>query len=93
MQTDLSEPMSVNAIAQKLGVSRRKLEIRFKAAVSQSPGSYYLDLRLAEAHRLASESAMQVQDIAEQTGFSSHAAFSRTFLKHFGRSVSDLRRS
>ena len=93
MQYDLSDPPSIDDLAKQVGVARRTLEMRFQNAVSQSPSAYLRTLRLAEAHRLATDSHNAVQDIAEISGFSSHAAFARAFQKQFGTSVSALRKT
>jgi len=93
LENELDAPPTVDALAARLGTSRRRLEQRFSAALGQSPHRFGLSLRLAEARRLASDTAMAVQDIALATGFGSHAAFARAFRGAFGQSVRDLRRS
>ena len=61
------------------------------AALGQSPKATYLALRLSEAHRLALDTSLPVQDIALATGFASQASFARAFRAAHGRSVSALR--
>jgi transcriptional regulator GlxA family with amidase domain len=93
MQKDWSEPISITTLASELGVAKRTLETRFQTALKLSPGSYYLGLRLTEGYRLAKESTMPVQEIANITGFTSHSAFSRAFQNQFDTSVSALRKA
>jgi len=60
-------------------------------ALGQSPKATYLALRLSEAHRLALDTSLPVQDIALATGFASQASFARAFSKAHGRSLRALR--
>ena len=78
-------------LAQRLRLSPRHLETLFQSALGQSPKQFYLALRLSEARRMAQDSPMPVAEIAQATGFSGQAAFSRAFARHFGQSVRALR--
>lgn len=92
MADTIEAPQSIAALAKSTGLTPRSLENRFAKAVGTTPKAYYLSLRLAEAQRLATETANPVQDIAFATGFSSQAAFARAFKAAFGQSVTSLRR-
>ncbi|MCO4826996.1 MULTISPECIES: GlxA family transcriptional regulator [Lentibacter] len=91
MQAHVETPLSIAALATQLSLSPRVLELRFKAALGQSPKATYLALRLSEAHRLALDTSLPVQDIALATGFASQASFARAFSKAHGRSLRALR--
>ncbi|WP_438990938.1 GlxA family transcriptional regulator [Lentibacter sp.] len=91
MQSHVETPLSIAALAARLSLSPRVLELRFKAALGQSPKATYLALRLSEAHRLALDTSLPVQDIALATGFASQASFARAFQKAHGRSLRALR--
>ncbi|MCV2893020.1 GlxA family transcriptional regulator [Lentibacter sp. XHP0401] len=91
MQANVETPLGIAALATQLSLSPRLLEMRFKAALGQSPKATYLALRLSEAHRLALDTSLPVQDIALATGFASQASFARAFRKAHGRSVRTLR--
>ncbi len=92
MESHLDRPLTVGAIARRVGISARTLEKAFLAAIGESPGAYYLRLRLNAARRLVLDTRSPMADIAERTGFSSAAAFSRAFAKGFGKPPSILRR-
>ena len=92
MSEHIDAPLTIAEIARRLSLSQRSLEQRFARAFGQPPKSAYLALRLAEAYRLAQETALSVQDIAFATGFSSQSALSRAFRAAHGRSVRALRR-
>ena len=92
MAQNLDDPLTIAELASELGQSTRRLEQLFASFVGQPPRSYYLHLRLTEAHRMATDTPKPVRDIAFATGFSSLASFSRAFAAQFGHSVSALRR-
>lgn len=92
MEEHLEDPPSVAALAQQLGLSQRSLETRFQQALGTSPGAYFLTLRLDEARRLASDTALPVAEIALRTGFASAASFARAFKAAHGQSVTELRK-
>ncbi len=93
METHVDSPLPVSAIALRTGVTARTLEKTFRKSIGETPGAYYLRLRLNAARRLVLDTALPMADIAGRTGFSSAAAFSRAFANAFGRPPSGYRRS
>lgn len=91
MAEHIDTPLPVAGIARRLSLTPRSLELHFARALGQSPKSAYLALRLAEAHRLALETADPVQDIAFATGFSAQSSLSRAFRAAHGTSIRALR--
>ncbi|MEZ5716336.1 MAG: helix-turn-helix domain-containing protein [Paracoccaceae bacterium] len=91
MAGHIDTPLAVAEIARRLSLTPRSLELHFARALEQSPKSAYLSLRLAEAYRLALETADPVQDIAFATGFSAQSALSRAFRAGYGTSIRALR--
>lgn len=92
MEAAIDAPLTVAAIAKRCGVTARTLETLFLKAIGESPGAYFLRLRLSAARRLVKDSRIPLADIAVRTGFSSAASFSRAFRKAYGASPSNLRR-
>ncbi len=92
MEAHLDAPLPVSAIARRGGVSARRLETLFHAAVGTSPGAYYLALRLKAARRLVLDTGLPMADVADRTGFSSIAALSRAFRREYGQPPSAARR-
>ena len=84
MGETLEEPLSVNDIAKRLGISRRQLERLFKRYAGVSPSRFYYDLRISRAHALLNETNMSVTEIAMATGFSSTAHLASQFRRKFG---------
>ena len=93
METHLDRPLTVAAIAKRAGVTARTLEKTVAAAIGETPGAYYLRLRLAAARRLVLDTALPMADIAARTGFSSAAGFSRAFSNAFGKAPVRMRRA
>ena len=92
MEAHVDEPLTVAAIAKRTGVTARALEMIFRKSIGETPGAYYLRLRLNAARRLVLDTRVAMADIAARTGFSSAAAFSRAFSKTFGEAPVRLRR-
>lgn len=93
MEAHVDRPLTVSAIARRAGVTARTLELIFRKSIGETPGAYYLRLRLNAARRLVLDTALPMADIAARTGFSSASSFSRAFSSGFGRSPAALRRA
>lgn len=92
MEAHVDQPLTVAAIARRAGVTARSLENIFHRSIGETPGAYYLRLRLGAARRLVLDTAVPMADIAARTGFSSAAAFSRAFRHAFGEAPARMRR-
>jgi transcriptional regulator GlxA family with amidase domain len=86
METHIDTPFSIAAIARRVSMSARGLEQLFSRQLGQTPGAYFLSLRLAAARRLVNDTRLSMTDIASRTGFSSESSFSRAFSRQFGLS-------
>ncbi|OHV90355.1 GlxA family transcriptional regulator [Mesorhizobium sp. ORS 3428] len=92
MEAHVDQPLTIDAVAKRAGVTARTLEGIFRKSIGETPGAYYLRLRLSAARRLVVDTRIAMADIAERTGFSSAAAFSRAFSRAFGEAPVRLRR-
>jgi transcriptional regulator GlxA family with amidase domain len=92
MEQRLDSPLTTAAIAKRLEISVRTLELLFRQALGIGPGTYYLRLRLQAARRLLLDTRLSMQVVAVRSGFGSHSAFSRSFQQHFAVSPSAYRR-
>ena len=92
MEAHVDRPLTVAAIARRVGLSARALELMFSRSIGETPGAYSLRLRLAAARRLVLDTAEPMADIAARTGFSSASAFSRAFKGGFGKAPATMRR-
>ncbi|MCK5931343.1 MAG: GlxA family transcriptional regulator [Fulvimarina manganoxydans] len=84
MEQHMSHPMSVDAIALRLGLSGRQLERLCRSATGRSPASLYRQIRLDHARRLLETTGKSVTDIAIETGFCDGAHFAQVFRGAFG---------
>ena len=92
MEAHVDRPLTIAAIARRAGVTPRTLESTFRKSIGETPGAYYLRLRLNAARRLVVDTRVAMADIAARTGFSSGAAFSRAFSRTFGKAPVMVRR-
>lgn len=88
------EPLSMLALCQRLGVSRRKLNYCFQDVLGTSPLKYLRTLRLNGVHRALRHAPPQasVQDIAAHWGFWHGSQFAVDYRKQFGEKPSDTLR-
>lgn len=84
---------TLDRLAREAGVSRSILAERFARSVGQTPMRYLMLWRMQLAARQLSDGASKVASIAEQVGYHSEAAFSRTFKKYTGQSPAEWRRT
>ena len=90
---DLASPWTVNSLAREVGMSRSSFADRFADLMGQGPMSYLADWRLQKALALLDSSKANVQQIANQTGYRSPAAFTRAFTAKFGETPTKYRQS
>jgi transcriptional regulator GlxA family with amidase domain len=91
MEAQIDAPTPVASIATEIGLSPRRLESLFTAALGTTPGAYALSLRLATARRMVTETRHPMSEIALRTGFSSPGTLTRAFRRQFGTAPSSLR--
>ncbi|MBZ9711437.1 helix-turn-helix domain-containing protein [Mesorhizobium sp. ESP7-2] len=70
----------MNAIATKIGTSRRQLERLFHSYLSTTPSRHYLNLRLSRARQLLDTTDLRILEIAIACGFESPSHFRRVFV-------------
>lgn len=83
--------VTVADIAEALGCSGSRLRTHFKEAAGISVGGYIQNYRLNRAMALLRTSNLSIADIAEEAGFGSPQAFSRTFKKETGQTPRNYR--
>jgi AraC family transcriptional regulator, glycine betaine-responsive activator len=92
METHIDRPLTTAAIAHRAGVTPRTLETIFRKSVGETPGAYYLRLRLHAARRLVLDTRLALADVAERCGFSSASVLSRAFSRNFGEAPGRMRK-
>ena len=81
-----TSPLTIQELAQRLGLNRSYLYRIFKEVQGCSPQEYLLELRHSKAQELLRNSNLTITQIAESCGFSSVMHFSASFKKRFGLS-------
>ena len=88
MEANIEEPLSLDEIADLVGVSRRQIERLFKRYVGEVPTKYYLDMRLGRARALLLQTALSIMEIAVACGFQSPPHFSKCYRSRYGHTPS-----
>ena len=84
MEQNLGAPLTMQDVAQRVGLSPRQLERRFRAVLGICPTAAYRELRLRYASWLLNHTALSVTEVAIEAGFADGAHFSRQFRHAFG---------
>lgn len=83
--------LSVEDIANALGISRVQLYRKTKSLLNSSVNDYLLQQRLTKAKHLLLE-GLHVNEVADKVGFSSSAYFTASFKKVFGTTPTAFRK-
>ncbi|SAK89299.1 transcriptional regulator [Caballeronia temeraria] len=83
MEQHMEEPLSPDALAESIGVTRRQLERLFCASMKDTPTHFYLGLRLVRARELLHQTDMSILAVCVACGFESPSHFSRTYRARF----------
>ena len=81
--------LSVDIIAQKVGISRVHLHRKMKELTNQTPHSFIRNIRLKQAARLLKDNKHNVTEVMYACGFSNAASFSTMFKNLYGCSPRD----
>jgi LacI family transcriptional regulator len=84
--------LTVDELAKRVGVSRRKLELRFRKITGGTLHSAILDRRITEAKRLLESGFESISEVGQACGFSSVHYFTTAFRREVGESPGAYRR-
>ena len=87
----LSEPVSVEKMAEEFYLSRPYLSSKFKQETGETLSGFILKEKTEEAKRLLRYSDKSLSAISAYLGFSSHGHFSRVFKKYAGVTPGEYR--
>ena len=92
MRNHLSEAFKMDNVADVAGVSRRSLEMRFRAERKTSPGDFLVRLRLQKAKALLSaHTHLPAEEIARRCGFVTGKNLRGAFARVLQASPNDFR--
>ncbi len=92
-RSHLKEPLSVESLASVAGMGLRQFSRNFLKATGTTPAKAVERLRLEMARPRIEEGLESIAKIAEDVGFGSAEKMCRGFVKAFGRTPQELRRS
>lgn len=76
--------LSVDMIAQKVGISRVHLHRKMKELTNQTPHCFIRNIRLQQAAKLLKDGKQSITDVMYACGFSNSASFSTMFKNLYG---------
>jgi AraC-like DNA-binding protein len=91
IRDSLESSLTIQMVAEQMGVSYSNFRKLFKEHTGLSPATYQQDLRIQRAKELLSSTNMSIKEIAYRLNFESPDYFSAKFKQKTGRKPSDLR--
>ena len=91
MEANVGRPFNVADLVASLGVSRRTLETRFRAATGRSLNDEITELRIRRAKTMLAKSALPQSAIAAACGFCDASHLNVIFRRHCGAPPSAFR--
>lgn len=88
-----AQAWSVEALAREVGMSRSRFAERFSQLLQVSPMAYLAEWRLQKSLTLLEDWRASIQQVSNQVGYQSAAAFTRAFSRRFGESPSQYQRA
>lgn len=86
------DTISAEGIAEAMGIGYSRFRKLFKDFYGIAPGQYILQIRIARAKELLTNTELQIQEIAWQTGFENPDYFSTVFLRMTGQKAKEYRK-
>ena len=78
------QPISVESLAEMVGLSPRQLHRKFVETFGSSPQAFIIKLRIQAACEILQHEDKSISEAARETGFSDHSSFTQHFQKHIG---------
>lgn len=91
IDANIGRPFNVYDLVSSLDVSRRTLEMRFRAATGRSLNDEITDLRIRRAQRLLAKTSLTQAKIAVMCGFCGASHMSAVFRRRLGAKPSSFR--
>ena len=89
----IEDTIRISEVAERMNMSQRQLERRFKSATGQSPSIYYRTLRMNAARQLVRFSTRPITEIAIEVGCANASQLSKNYRSIFGLSPFEDRRN
>ncbi|MBQ9922159.1 MAG: AraC family transcriptional regulator [Clostridia bacterium] len=93
INNNFSEDITVDGIAERLGISRKYLYAVFKNSCGKSPKEYIIDCRIEKACDFLKDKSLSISNVAYSVGYPDQFVFSKMFKQKVGASPSEYRKS
>lgn len=93
LQARFDTDVSLDSLANHLGMATRTFIRRFKAATGRQPLAYLQALRVEAAKELLEQGATSVQAVCDRIGYEDIAFFRSVFRRHTGMTPGEYRRA
>lgn len=93
LQRNISQPLSLDALAESVAMSRRTLTRHFMKATGMSVVSWITAERLRRSQLLLESSNLPIEAVAEQVGYLSAVTWHQQFKARFGVSPAEWRKT
>ncbi len=84
LKDNFHQPLSIEALANRVNMSTSSLHHHFKAMTAMSPLQYQKHIRLQEARRLLLAETIDAATVARRVGYESPSQFNREYRRLFG---------
>lgn len=91
MQETVEEPLDMETVADRCGISVRELQYLFQRHLNTSPKKIYMAFRLQHAKELLLYSSMSIRETGLASGFATPSGYYRAFYAVFKRSPQEYR--
>ncbi|WP_299143445.1 GlxA family transcriptional regulator [uncultured Tateyamaria sp.] len=91
MEETVNEPLSMDDITARIGVSTRHLERVFRTTFNDTPARFYKRLRVKRARTMIEESLLPMIDVSVACGFGSCTTMSKAVKDEYGVTPSQMR--
>lgn len=92
MQNRMRDRITLEDLAQDLGVSSKRLNTLFRQHYGVTAGSYWRKLRMEQAAQLLLETLLDIGEIAGEAGFATPASFATAFREFHSVTPSEYRK-
>jgi transcriptional regulator GlxA family with amidase domain len=91
LETNFAKTVTIDSVAQQVGISPRHFKRRFKKATGESPLSYLQRVRIETAKKQLETTRDSMNEITWRIGYEDTSSFRRLFKKYTGLSPREYR--
>ncbi len=92
LENQVGNPLNLNQVARRFGISRRSLNRKFKEATGDNPQTYIQKARIEQAKVLLESDHLSINEVIYEIGYSDGHSFRKLFRKVTGLLPSEYRK-